>query len=128
MLTPCTTNSQYNDLIYNAQLSVCGGVHIWRPHLLSVRNRNRYTHLARTGECLRKTITEMVHQVPSRGVDPCVKFLDDANATHSSSLEHTPTPVLCRLYATSSFAKLEAIEYLLPTKLTLLALSFLSKF
>ena len=69
-----------------------------------------------------------MHQVPSRGVDPSVKFLDDANATHSSSFEHTPTPVLCRLYASPSFAKLRAIEYLFPTKLTLLALSFLSKF
>ena len=69
-----------------------------------------------------------MHRVPSRGVDLRVKFLDDANATHSGSFEHTPTPVLCRLYASSSFAKLRAIEYLLPTKLTLLALSFLSKF
>ena len=59
---------------------------------------------------------------------PRVKFLDDASATHSSSFEHTPTPVLCRLYASSSFAKLLAIEYLLPMKLTLLALSFLFKF
>ena len=59
---------------------------------------------------------------------PRVKFLSDASATHSSSFEHTPTPVLCRLYASSSFAKLRAIEYLLPMKLTLLALSFLFKF
>ena len=69
-----------------------------------------------------------MHRVPSQGVDLRVKFLDDANATHSSSFEHTPTPVLCRLDASSSFAKLRAIEYLLPTKLTLLALSFLFKF
>ena len=69
-----------------------------------------------------------MHRVPSRGINPGVKFLDDANATLSSSFEHTPTPVLCRLHASSSFAKLRAIEYLLPTKLTLLALSFLSKF
>ena len=69
-----------------------------------------------------------MHRVPSRGVNPHVKFLDDANATHSSSFEHTPTPALCRQYASSSFAKLRAIEYLLLTKLTLLALSFLSKF
>ena len=67
-----------------------------------------------------------MHQVSSRGIDPRVKFLDDANATHSSSFEHTPIPVLCRLYASSSFPKLRAIEYLLPTKLTLLSLSFLS--
>ena len=37
-----------------------------------------------------------MHRVPSPGVDPRVKFLDDANAAHSSSFEHTPTPVLCR--------------------------------
>ena len=55
-----------------------------------------------------------MHRVPFPGVDPRVKFLDDENATHSSSFEHTPTPVLCRLYATSSFAKLQAIEYLFP--------------
>ena len=83
---------------------------------------------ARTEEGLRKKIKKIMHQVPSRGVDPRVKFLDDANATHSGSFEHTPTPVPCRPYASSSFAKLRAIEYLLPTKLTLLALSFLSKF
>ena len=47
-----------------------------------------------------------MHQVPSRGVNPRVKFLDDTNATHSSSFQHTPTPVLCRLYASSSFPKL----------------------
>ena len=47
---------------------------------------------------------------------PRVKFLDDANATHSSSFEHTLTPVLCRPYASPSFAKLRAIEYLFPTK------------
>ena len=73
-------------------------------------------------------VLKITHPVPFRGVDPSVKFLDDANATHSSSFEHTPTSVLCRLYASTSFAKLRAIEYLLPTKLTLLALSFLFKF
>ena len=69
-----------------------------------------------------------MHRFPSRRVDPRVKFLVHANATHCNSFEHTPTPVPCRLYASSSFAKLRAIEYLLPTKLTLLALSFLFKF
>ena len=82
---------------------------------------------ARTEEGLRKN-KKIMHRVPSRGIDPRVKFLDDANATHCSSFEHTPAPVPCRLYASSSFAKLRAIEYLLPTKLTLLALSFLFKF
>ena len=126
MLTPCTPNSQYNDLISKAQIvSVCVCVRVWRPRLfLSVRNRNRHAHSARTREGLRKNM----HKVPSQGIDPSIKFLDDANTTHSSSFQHTPTPVLCRLYATSSFPKLQAIEYLLPTKLTLLALSFLSKF
>ena len=115
MLTPCTPNSQYNDLIYKVQIvSVCVGVRVWWPRLLSVRNRNRHAHSARTREGLRKNM----HKVPSQGVDPSIKFLDDANATHSSSFQHTPTPVLCRLYATSSFPKLQAIEYLLPTKLT----------
>ena len=98
-------------------------VRVWRPRLSSVRNRNWHVHSARRREGLRKNM----HKVPSQGVDPSIKFLDDANATHSSSFQHTPTPVLCRLYATSSFPKLQAIEYLLPTKLTLLALSFLSK-
>ena len=69
---------------------------------------------ARTGEGLHKNIKKVMHRVPSRGVDPRVKFLDDANATHSSSFERTPTPVLCKRYASSSFAKLRAIEYLLP--------------
>ena len=125
MLTPCTPNSQYKDLISKVQIvSVCVGVRVWWPRLLSVRNRNRHAHSARTREGLRKNM----HKVPSQGVDPSIKFLDDANTTHSSSFQHTPTPVLCRLYATSSFPKLQAIEYLLPTKLTLLALSFLSKF
>ena len=53
-----------------------------------------------------------MHRVSSRGIDPRVKFLDDANATHCSSFEHTPAPVPCRPYASSSFAKLRAIEYL----------------
>ncbi len=95
---------------------------------MSVRNRNRHAHSARTEEGLRKIFLKITHRVPFRGVDPRVKFLDDASATHSSLFEHTPTPVLCRLYASSPFAKLRAIEYLLPTKLTLLALSFLFKF
>ena len=95
---------------------------------MSVRNRNRHAHSARTEEGLRKKIKKIMHRVPSRGIDPRVKFLDDANATHCSSFEQTPAPVPCRLYASSSFAKLRAIEYLLPTKLTLLALSFLFKF
>ena len=107
---------------------MCACVRVWRPRLLSVSNRNRHAHSALTGEGLHKKIKNMMHRVPSRGVDPRVKFLDDANAAHSSSFEHTPTPVLCRLDASSSFAKLRTIEYLLPTKLTLLALSFLSKF
>ena len=125
MLTLCTQNSQYNDLISKVQnVCVCVGVRVWWPRLLSVRNRNRHAHSARTREGLRKNM----HKGPSQGVDPSIKFLDDANATHSSSFQHTPTPVLCRLYATSSFPKLPAIEYVLPTKLTLLALSFLSKF
>ena len=98
-------------------------VRVWGPRLLSVCNRNRYAHSARTGEGLRKKIKKL-HRVPSRGVDSRVKFLDDANATHSSSFEHTPAPVVCRPYASSSFAKLRAIEYILPTKLTLLSLSF----
>ena len=50
-----------------------------------------------------------MHWVPSRGVDSRVKFLDDANATHCTSFEHTPAPVLCRLYVSSFFAKLRAI-------------------
>ena len=95
---------------------------------MSVRNRNRHAHSARTGEGLRKNVLKVMHRVPFQGIDPHLKFLDDANATHSSLFEHTPTPVLCRLYASSSFAKLRAIEYLSPTKLTLLALSFLFKF
>ena len=95
---------------------------------MSVCNRNQHTHSAHTGEGLRKKIKIIMHQVPSRGVNHSVKFLDDASATHSSSFEHMPTPVLSRLYASSSFANLRAIEYLLPTKLTLLTLSFLSKF
>ena len=33
---------------------------------------------------------------PSQGTKPRVKFLDDTNATPSSSFEHTPTPVPCR--------------------------------
>ena len=59
-----------------------------------------------------------MHRVPSRGVDLRVKFINEANDTHSSSFEHTLAPVPCRLYASPSFAKLQAIEYLLPTKLT----------
>ena len=83
---------------------------------------------ASTGKGLRKNLNNYAPGPVSRA-RPRVKFLDDANATHSSSFEHTPTPVLCRLYALSSFAKIRAIEYLLPTKLiTLLVLSFLSKF
>ena len=69
-----------------------------------------------------------MHRVPSREVDPRLKFLDNAHATHSGSFEHTPAPVPCRPYASPSFAKLRAIEYLLPTKPTLLSLAFLSKF
>ena len=107
---------------------VCVCVRIWRPRLLSVHNRNWHAHPARTEEDLCKKILKITHRVPSRGVDPSAKFLDDANATHCTSFEHMPTPVLCRLYASSSFAKLPAIEYLLPTKLTLLALSFHFKF
>ena len=82
------------------------------------------THRGRFAEKIKK---DYVQGPLSRG-RPRVKFLDDANATHSSSFEHTPTPVLCRLYSSASFAKLQAIEYLLPTKHTLLALSFLFKF
>ena len=67
-----------------------------------------------------------MHLVLSRGVDPRLKFLDDANATHSSLFEHTPTPVPCRTYATSSFAKLRAIEYLSPTKLNYSSIAFVS--
>ena len=104
---------------------MCVCVRIWRPRLLSVRNRNRHAHSACTEEGLHK---KLMHRVPSGGNDPRVKFLDDANATHCSSFKHTPTPVPCRLYASSSFVKLRAIKYLLPTKLTLLALSFLFKF
>ena len=96
MLTPCTPNSQYNDLISKAQIvCVCVGVRVRRPRLLSVRNRNRHAHSARKMKGLRKNM----HKVPSQGVDPSIKFLDDANATHSTSFQHTPTPVLCRLYA-----------------------------
>ncbi len=103
-------------------------VRVWRPRLLSVCNRNRHAHSARTEEDLRKKNLKNYAPGPiSRGRPPR-KILDDANATHSGSFEHTPTPVLCRPYSSSSFAKLRAIEYLLPTKLTLLALSFLSKF
>ena len=49
------SNLQYNDLISRAQI-VCGcvGVRVWRPRLLSVRNRNRQAHSARIGEGLRK--------------------------------------------------------------------------
>ena len=82
---------------------------MWRPRLLSVCNQNRHAHSARTREGLRKKI---MHRVASRGVDPRVKFLDDANAIHSRSFEHTPTPLPCRPYASSSFAKLRAIESL----------------
>ena len=35
-----------------------------------------------------------------------------------------PTPVLCRPYASSSFAKLPVIEYFSPTELTLLRFRF----
>ena len=70
----------------------------------------------------------MYASVSSRGFDPCVKFVDDANATHSSLFEHTTTPVLCRLYVSLSFVKLRAIEYFLPMELNLLALAFLFKF
>ena len=77
---------------------------------MSVRNRNRHAHSARTGRGLRKKIKKIMHRVPSRGVDPRVKFLDDANATHSGSFEHMPTPVLCRPYASSSFAKLNSSD------------------
>ena len=103
-------------------------VRVLGPRLLSVRNRNRYAHSEHTEKGLRKKFKKIMHRVPSRGIDTRVKFLDDANATHCSSFQHTPAPVLCRPYASSSFAKLRAIEYLLPTKLTLLALSFLFKF
>ena len=99
-------------------------VHVWRPRLLSVRNRNRHAHSAHTGKGLRKKPKKIMHRVPSRGVDPRVKFLGDANPTHSSLFEHTPTPVPCRPYASSSFAKLRAIKYFLPTKLTLLRFRF----
>ena len=71
---------------------MCVCVRVWRPRLLPVRNRNRHTQ----GKVWVKNLIN-IHRVPSRGVDPRVKFLDDANATHSSSFEHTPTPVLCRL-------------------------------
>ena len=53
--------------------------------------------------CVKELIKNYAPGPLSRG-RPRVKFLDDANATHSSSFEHTPTPVLCRLYASSSFA------------------------
>ena len=98
---------------------------VWRPRLLSVRNRNRHAHSARTAEGLRKKFKKIMHRVSLSRGRPHVKFLDGANATHSSSFEHTPTPVLCGPYASSSFAKLRVIEYLLPTKLTLLALASL---
>ena len=124
-------------LIYKAQIvclcvcvcvCVCVHVRVWGPRLLFVRNRNRHAHSVRTGDGLCKKIKNITHRVPSRGVDPRVKFLDDAHATHSGSFEHTPAPVPCRSYASPSFAKLRAIEYLLPTKPTLLSLAFLSKF
>ena len=79
----------------------------------SARTLGTHTRHAQRKVCVKNNL----HRVPSRGVDPSVKFLDDANATHSSSFEHTPTPVLCGPYAPSSFAKLRVIEYLLPTKL-----------
>ena len=66
--------------------------------------------------------------VPSRGTDPWVKFLDDANATPSSSFEHTPTPVLCRLYVLLPSATLPAIEHSMLIEAALLPLAFLSKF
>ena len=129
-MSPCFTNDIYIYIIYKAQivclsvcLCVCMYVRVWRPRLLSVCNRNRH---AQRKVCVK--YKKIMHRVPSRGIDSRVKFLDDANATHSGSFEHTPAPVLCRPYASPSFAKLRAIEYLLPTKLTLLALAFLSKF
>ncbi len=35
-----------------------------------------------------------MRRISSRGVDSSVEFIDDANTTHSSLFEHTPTPVL----------------------------------
>ena len=92
--------------------------------LLSVRNRNRHARHAQRKVCVK----QLKNNAPGLLSRDRPTFLDDANATHCSSFEHTPPSVPCRLYASSSFAKLQAIEYLLPTKLTLLALSFLFKF
>ena len=105
---PYEGRAMYTSLIYKAQIvflcvcvcvCVCMCVRVWRPRLLSVRNRNWHAHSARTEEGLRKKNKKIMHRVPSRGIDPRVKFLDDANATHCSSFEQTPAPVPCRLYA-----------------------------
>ena len=132
---PVRKTGMYTSLLYKAQIvrrSVCVcvcvcvfafGGHVFCPFATEIGTHTRH---AQGKVCVKKL--KNLHRVPSRGVDPRVKFLDDANATHSSSFEHTPAPVLCRPYASLSFAKLRAIEYLLPTKLTLLSLSFLSKF
>ena len=116
-------------LIYKAQivcLCVCMfafGGHVFCPFATEIGTHTRH---AQRKVCVK--YKKIMHRVPSRGIDSRVKFLDDANATHCSSFEHTPAPVPCRSYASLSFAKLRAIEYLLPTKLTLLSLAFLSKF
>ena len=94
-----------------ARVCVCVftfGSHVFCPFATEI---GMHARNAQEKVCVKK-LKKIMHQVPFRGVDPCVKFFDNANATHSRSFEHTPTPVLSRLYATSSFAKLQAIEYL----------------
>ena len=114
------------------KLSVClcvfvfaFGGHVFCLFATEISTHTRHAQRKVCVKELKKLCTESPLE---RSTPPRVKFLDDANATHSDSFEHMPTPVLCRPYASPSFAKLRAIDYLLPTKLTLLSLAFLSKF
>ena len=61
------------------------GGHVFCPFATEIGTHTR--HVQRK-VCVK--IKEITHRVPSRGIDPRVKFLDDANATHCSSFEHMP--------------------------------------
>ena len=85
-------------------MCVCVCVRNMRPCLCPFTTEIS-THTRHAKGNLRKKFKKIMHQVPSRGANPSIKFPDDANATHSTLFKHTLTPVLYRLYVSLSFRK-----------------------
>ena len=96
---------------------VCACMHVIYGHIFCLFSTKVSIDSGHAKEKVCVKSSNIMHQVNSRRVDPHIKFLDDANATPSSSFEHTPTPVLQRLYVSPSFAMLPAIKDFLPIDL-----------